>query len=231
MPLPFLAAVFPQLTHGAQWTVAAKKTPSRVSPWLQPLGVFFVGNIADVSLPSAPGHMCTVTSACWMAAKVQVSEPLPEAYAKDSGNAAWRAAAGQIRRIPCLNVSSCVSLGARSCDSFRKMSICRLYAKKKWGYFYTLVFFIEFPSLSTLRRPLSSLSDPATPPSHSSMMFCVNRTRSEQHLPVLGAEGNQTGSQINQKVVSIPEIPVFGGYIFRWRLLHKRRRRTLLYCT
>ena len=175
MPLPFLAAVFPQLTHGAQWTVAAKKTPSRVSPWLQPLGVFFVGNIADVSLPSAPGHMRTVTSACWMAAKVQVSEPLPEAYAKDSGNAAWRAAAGQIRRIPCLNVSSCVSLGARSCDSFRKMSICRLYAKKKWGYFYTLVFFIEFPSLSTLRRPLSSLSDPATPPSHSSMMFCVNR--------------------------------------------------------
>ena len=110
-----------------------------------------------------------------MAAKVQVSEPLPEAYAKDSGNAAWRAAAGQIRRIPCLNVSSCVSLGARSCDSFRKMSICRLYAKKKGGYFYTLVFFIEFPSLSTLRRPLSSLSDPATPPSHSSMMFCVNR--------------------------------------------------------
>ena len=176
MPLPFLAAVFPQLTHGAEWTVAAKKTPSRVSPWLQPFGVFFVGNIADVSLPSAPGHVCTVTSACWMAAKVQVSEPLPEAYAKDSGNAAWRAAAGQIRRIPCLNVSSCVSLGARSCDSFRKMSICRLYAKKNGGYFYTLVFFIEFPSLSTLRRPLSSLSDPATPPSHSSMMFCVNRT-------------------------------------------------------
>ena len=175
MPLPFLAAAFPQLTHGAEWTVAAKKTPSRVSPWLQPLGVFFVGNIADVSLPSAPGHVCTVTSACWMAAKVQVSEPLPEAYAKDSGNAAWRAAAGQIRRIPCLNVSSCVSLGARSCDSFRKMSICRLYAKKNGGYFYTLVFFIEFPSLSTLRRPLSSLSDPATPPSHSSMMFCVNR--------------------------------------------------------
>ena len=178
MPLPFLAAVFPQLTHGAEWTLAAKKTPSRVSPWLQPLGVFFVGNIADVSLPSAPGHVCTVTSACWMAAKVQVSEPLPEAYAKDSGNAAWRAAAGQIRRIPCLNVSSCVSLGARSCDSFRKMSICRLYAKKNGGYFYTLVFFIEFPSLSTLRRPLSSLSDPATPPSHSSMMFCVNRDKS-----------------------------------------------------
>ena len=182
MPLPFLAAVFPQLTHGAEWTVAAKKTPSRVSPWLQPLGVFFVGNIADVSLPSAPGHVCTVTSACWMAAKVQVSEPLPEAYAKDSGNAAWRAAAGQIRRIPCLNVSSCVSLGARSCDSFRKMSICRLYAKKNGGYFYTLVFFIEFPSLSTLRRPLSSLSDPATPPSHSSMMFCVNRLLKERRI-------------------------------------------------
>ena len=144
MPLPFLAAVFPQLTHGAEWTVAAKKTPSRVSPWLQPLGVFFVGNIADVSLPSAPGHVCTVTSACWMAAKVQVSEPLPEAYAKDSGNAAWRAAAGQIRRIPCLNVSSCVSLGARSCDSFRKMSM-QIVCEKKWGVFLHTRFLHRIP--------------------------------------------------------------------------------------
>ena len=43
-----------------------------------------------------------------------------------------------------------------------------------------------------------------------------------EYLPVLGSEGNQTGSEINQKVVSIPEIPVFGGYIFHRRLREMR---------
>jgi len=100
-------------------------------------------------LAVSSGHVCTVTSACWMTAKVQFSEPLPEAYAKDSGNAAWRAEAGQIRRTHCLYVCSRVSLGARSCDSFWHCSISECMRKKL---------------VSDLTQPFSSSNSRVFPP-------------------------------------------------------------------
>ena len=124
-----------QLRRGTRWTADAKKTPSRAATCLQPLGVFVVDHAPDISTQRLHYMFPQPRAPAAMTSTVQLSEPQPDAYAKDSAIAARRAAAGRIGRTAVLCVCPRCHSVRGICYNLRSCYLVECMREKMAGIF------------------------------------------------------------------------------------------------